>query len=221
MKLSVPIIKICCIQDRTEAQLAMDLGANALGLVSEMPSGPGVISLDQIRDIASFIPIPINSVLLMSEQSSEGILEQVEYCKPTAIQIVDKLLFGSHQDIRAVFPELIIIQVIHINGIEAIIETEKVSSDVDAILLDSGNKLLATKVLGGTGRTHNWSISTQICRYTQISVILAGGLNQTNVRAAIRTVNPAGVDVCSGVRTNGKLDRVKLTSFMNNIQWPK
>ncbi len=221
MKLGIPIIKICCIQDRTEAQLAMDLGANALGLVSEMPSGPGIISLDQIRDIAAFIPIPINSVLLTSKQSSEEILEQVEYCKPTAIQIVDKILFGSHQDIHAAFPELIIIQVIHINGIEAIVETEKVSSDVDAILLDSGNKLLATKVLGGTGRAHNWSISTQICRYAQISVILAGGLNQTNVREAIRTVNPAGVDVCSGVRTNGKLDRVKLTSFMNNIQWPK
>jgi phosphoribosylanthranilate isomerase len=163
MKLGIPIIKICCIQDRTEAQLAMDLGANALGLVSEMPSGPGVISLDQIRDIAAFIPIPINSVLLTSKQSSEEILEQVEYCKPTAIQIVDKILFGSHQDIHAAFPELIIIQVIHVNGIEAIVETEKVSSDVDAILLDSGNKLLATKVLGGTGRAHNWSISTQIC----------------------------------------------------------
>ncbi|MEE9189439.1 MAG: phosphoribosylanthranilate isomerase [Candidatus Neomarinimicrobiota bacterium] len=220
MNLNSPIIKICCIQDRAEAQLAISLGANALGLVSDMPSGPGVISLDQIRDIAVFIPKPVESVLLTSEQSSEGILEQVEYCKPTAIQIVDKLLIGSHQDIRGEFPELIIIQVIHVTGIESIVEAEKVSSSVDALLLDSGNKLLATKVLGGTGKVHDWSISKQICKYAQIPVILAGGLDQTNVGEAIRTVNPAGLDVCSGVRTNAKLDKVKLTSYMNNIQWP-
>jgi phosphoribosylanthranilate isomerase len=221
MDLTIPIIKICCIQDRAEAQLAMDQGANALGLVSEMPSGPGVISLDQIRDIAAFITKSAVSVLLTSEQSSKGIIEQVEYCNPTAIQIVDKLLLGSHRDIRVMFPDLIIIQVIHVTGIESIVEAEKVSSSVDAILLDSGSKFLTAKELGGTGRIHDWLISKQICRYTHVPVILAGGLDQTNIGKAIRTVKPTGVDVCSGVRTNGKLDKIKLASFMNNIQWPK
>ncbi len=81
-----------------------------------------------------------------------------------------------------------------------------VAAAVDAILLDSGNPSLSTKVLGGTGRAHDWAVSRRIRDSVSVPVFLAGGLNPENVGKAITQVAPFGVDVCSGLRTNGRLD---------------
>jgi phosphoribosylanthranilate isomerase len=71
--------------------------------------------------------------------------------------------------------------------------------------------------LGGTGRTHDWSVSEQICRKAHTPVFLAGGLNPDNVQDAIKKVRPFAVDVCSGVRTNAQLDGGKLLRFIQNV----
>ncbi len=86
---------------------------------------------------------------------------------------------------------------------------------VDALLLDSGNPTLRIKVLGGTGRLHNWSVSRTIRDRVNVPVFLAGGLKPNNVRAAIEAVRPFGVDVCSGLRTDGRLDPTLLHDFMH------
>ena len=104
-------------------------------------------------------------------------------------------------------------QVIHVTGAESVDEAVAVAPAIDAILLDSGNQALAIKELGGTGRTHDWSFSRQIREKVSAPVFLAGGLRDTNVADAIRAVEPFGVDVCSGVRTNGALDESKLRAF--------
>jgi phosphoribosylanthranilate isomerase len=65
---------------------------------------------------------------------------------------------------------------------------------------------------------HNWKLSRQIRENAKCPVFLAGGLNSGNVRQAIEEVNPFCVDVCSGVRTNGKLDLVKLANFIKEVQ---
>ena len=88
---------------------------------------------------------------------------------------------------------------------------------VDGLLLDSGNVKSSVKELGGTGRTHNWDLSRAIVETTQTPVWLAGGLNSENIVDAIEAVSPFGVDVCSGVRSEGRLDEVKLAQFINNI----
>ena len=93
----------------------------------------------------------------------------------------------------------------------------EVSKYVDAILLDSGNPNLSIKELGGTGRTHNWELSRQIVESVDRPVFLAGGLRAENVAAAIRAVRPFGIDVCSGVRTNGKLDAVRVAAFVRAV----
>jgi len=67
--------------------------------------------------------------------------------------------------------------------------------------------------LGGTGRTHDWNVSREIVKEVTVPVFLAGGLRSDNVADAVRTVGPFGVDVCTGVRTNGELDEVKLRAF--------
>jgi phosphoribosylanthranilate isomerase len=210
-------IKICCISSIEEANLAIKVGASALGLVSEMPSGPGVISEKLISEIAANTPPAISTFLLTSKQNVSEIVQQHARCRTNTIQICDRIIQGSYTQLKQNLPGIKIVQVIHINDIESVEEAIVISNHVDAILLDSGNQNLATKELGGTGRTHDWTLSKKIVDSVNIPVFLAGGLNSENVADAIKQVQPFGVDVCSGVRTKGKLDVNKLKSFVEIV----
>ena len=210
-------VKICCISSIDEARMAIKYGADALGLVGKMPSGPGPIADELIADIAKTIPPPIASFLLTSEQSAHGIIEHVQRVNTNTVQIVDELTAGTYNDIRSALPYLRIVQVIHVCDETSIEQAVAVAPFVDAILLDSGNPKAEVKTLGGTGNIHNWQLSAEIVQRVNVPVFLAGGLNSGNVRQAIETVQPFGVDICSGVRTNGELDPVKLESFMKYI----
>ncbi len=214
---SKPRVKICCIQSIEEAQLAIHYGASAVGLVSEMPSGPGVITEEKIIDIASSIPPGISSFLLTSNQNVKFVIEQQKRCGTNTIQLVDKIKIGTHQELKDALSGIKIVQVIHVTGEESIAEAINISSNIDALLLDSGNQSLSVKELGGTGRIHNWDISKEIIEAVKVPVYLAGGLNPENIQEAILKVNPFGVDVCSGVRTNGNLDESKLKKFFTMI----
>ncbi|KAA0231491.1 phosphoribosylanthranilate isomerase [candidate division KSB1 bacterium] len=213
-----PRVKICCISSLAEARLAIQFGASALGLVSEMPSGPGVISEKVIAEIAAYVPPGVSSFLLTSKQSAKEIIAQQRRCGTNTIQLVDELLKGSYADLRTALPGIKLVQVIHVTGENSIAEAERVALHVDAILLDSGNPNLAVKELGGTGRTHNWRISREIRQSIDVPLFLAGGLSADNVRAAIEEVAPFGLDICSGVRTNGRLDENKLARFFESVR---
>jgi phosphoribosylanthranilate isomerase len=216
---NAPRVKICCISTVEEAALAIACGASALGLVSAMPSGPGVISEDRIAEIAATAPPPIGTFLLTSEQEVEKIIAQQHRCRTNCIQLCDRLVAGSLKDLKAALPGISIVQVIHVTGPESVDEAAAVSASVDAILLDSGNPALAVKELGGTGRRHDWSLSVQIRERVNIPIFLAGGLNAGNVGQAMKGVAPFGLDLCSGVRTNGRLDREKLTRFFEAVNF--
>jgi phosphoribosylanthranilate isomerase len=213
----VPYVKICCITSPEEAALAIESGAHAIGLVSRMPSGPGVIDEQRIAQIAASIPKYIDSFLLTSETTVKGILEQHARCRTTTVQFVDKLSTDVLGTLSDAMGEIKRVQVIHVNGDEAVEEALRVSALVDAILLDSGKPDLAVKELGGTGRTHDWSISRKIVECVECPVLLAGGLNWGNVDEAMRSVGPMGIDVCSGVRSDGKLDEAKLKQLMHRL----
>lgn len=211
----VPRVKICCISTVEEAALAVACGASALGLVSAMPSGPGVIGEDRIAEIAATVPPPIATFLLTSKQDVEEIVAQQRRCRTNCLQLCDCLTSGAHADLRRALPGIKIVQVIHVTGPGSVDEALAVAPSVDAILLDSGNPALAVKELGGTGRSHDWTLSRQIREQLSIPIFLAGGLNSTNVAHAMRSVAPFGLDLCSGVRTNGKLDSEKLLTFFD------
>jgi len=213
-----PRVKVCCISSVEEAALAVQLGAAALGLVSHMPSGPGVISEELIAEIVRTVPPSVGTFLLTSKQDVEAIIEQQRFCRTNCIQICDRLTSGEHHDLRRALPGISLIQVVHVVGAESIDEALAASQGVDAILVDSGNQALTIHELGGTGRVHNWAISREIRERLSVPMFLAGGLNATNVRRAIAGVGPFGVDLCSGVRTNGKLDREKLQAFFDEVQ---
>lgn len=213
-----PCIKICCIQSDEEATLAISSGATAIGLVSEMPSGPGPIAEELIATIVQTVPPGIATFLLTSKQDVASIVAQQRRTKVNTIQIVDEFPINQYRNLHDQLPGTKLIQVVHVRGEESIEESVKVSKHVDAVLLDSGNPTLTTKELGGTGRVHNWSLSRQIREMLEIPVYLAGGLNSENVAEALRTVRPFAVDVCSGVRSNGALDKEKLKRFFAAVR---
>lgn len=211
-------IKICCIRSRAEAEQAIEAGAQALGLVSAMPSGPGVIDEATIADIAAAVPPPIATFLLTSLTSVEAIVAQHHRCRTTTLQLVDRLTVGTHEDLRRTLPGIGIVQVVHVTGPEAVARAQTVAPHVDALLLDSGRPDAAVRELGGTGRVHDWSVSRQIRLTCNKPIFLAGGLAATNVAAAVVKVQPFAVDVCSGVRTGGALDVAKLRSFVAQVK---
>jgi phosphoribosylanthranilate isomerase len=209
-------IKICCINSEDEARIAIENGASAVGLVAWMPSGPGPIPDELIRQIAKIVPPPVATFMLTSETSVKKIIEHHYRTNTNTIQIVDALAVGTYSDLKAALPGVKIVQVIHVIDERSVDEALKISEMVDAVLLDSGNPTLKVKELGGTGRVHNWKYSRQIRDQSKCPVFLAGGLNPENVRQAIEAVQPFAIDVCSGVRTNGNLDRQKLELFIMN-----
>ena len=213
-----PRVKICCISSVEEAQLAIRYGASALGLVSEMPTGPGVLSEGMIAQVASIVPPAVSSFLLTSKVDTLGIIAQQRRLGVNTIQLCDRLISGTCDDLRQALPGIAIVQSIHVTGPEAIEEALSAASHVHGLLLDSGNPCLPTKELGGTGRIHDWEISRRIRELVDVPVFLAGGLTSDNVIAAIETVQPFGVDVCSGVRTDGKLDEMKLSKFFSQVE---
>ncbi len=213
-----PRVKICCISSIEEAQLAVQFGASALGLVGNMPSGPGIISDSLIHEIAKSVPPPISTFLLTSETRSMDIISHYQKVYTSTIQIVDALEAFDYKIIRKALPAVKLVQVIHVIDESSLEEAIKVSEHVDAILLDSGNPNLAIKELGGTGRTHNWKLSRKIRERINVPLFLAGGLNKDNVRRAIEEVEPYGIDLCSGVRTGGFLDPAKLEDFFNIVE---
>jgi phosphoribosylanthranilate isomerase len=206
--------KICCIASVEEAATAVRHGASAVGLVSAMPSGPGPIPEPLIAEIAPTVPPGAATFLLTCLDNPEAIIAQQRRCRANTLQLVDRLPAGGHRRLREALPGIGIVQVVHVNGPDAIDEARSVAADVDAILLDSGDQRLAVKLLGGTGRTHDWAVSRRIVEAVGVPVWLAGGLNPANVADAVRAVGPFGVDVCSGVRTDGRLDEAKLRAFV-------
>lgn len=211
-------VKICCIKSVEEAKMAIQAGASVLGLVGNMPSGPGVISDDKINEIIREVPSYVDTFLLTSETSSKGIIEHHQRVKTSHIQIVDELREGSYAEIRQALPEVGLVQVVHVIDESTLIYASKVAKEVDYLLLDSGNPNLKVKELGGTGRTHNWEISKKIVEETAIPVFLAGGIKSTNVEEAFQKVLPYGLDLCSGVRTNDTLDAEKLNAFFQSVK---
>lgn len=207
-------IKVCCIASTEEARLAIDAGADAVGLVGRMPSGLGPIEDELIAEIAGAVPPPIVSVLLTSEMHADAISAHVRRTRPTAVQVVSHIPPAEAARLAEIEPHVGRIQVIHVESPAALELIPLYSPHVHAFLLDSGRPSAVVPELGGTGRRHDWSISAAFVRTSPCPVFLAGGLAASNIAEAINQVRPFGVDLCSSVRTDGRLDPEKLATFM-------
>lgn len=207
-------IKVCCIASRIEADMAIQAGADALGLVAEMPSGPGPISDAQIAEITAVVPPPLATFLLTSKTTAEAISAHIRVTNPTTVQIVSHIAPEESALLAKLEPHVRRVQVIHVEGPEALGMIPLYGPHVHAFLLDSGRPNAQVAELGGTGRPHDWDVSAAFVLKSEKPVFLAGGLSASNVADAIRAVRPYGIDLCSGIRTDGRLDISKLAAFM-------
>ncbi|MDE1959155.1 MAG: phosphoribosylanthranilate isomerase [Xanthomonadaceae bacterium] len=214
----LPRVKVCCIRDRDEARIAVRHGVSALGLVSAMPSGPGVLDEDAIAAIAADVPPGVATFLLTALRDAEAIIDQQRRCGCNTVQMVDAVPVAAYPILRRALPGIALVQVIHVRTEEEIVQAHAAAAYVDALLLDSGDPSLPVRELGGTGRVHDWSLSRRIAGTCARPVFLAGGLHAGNVSSAIAAVRPFGLDLCTGVRTDGRLDEYKLTAFLAAVR---
>ncbi|MEM1397199.1 MAG: phosphoribosylanthranilate isomerase [Pseudomonadota bacterium] len=211
-------VKICCIANAAEAKVAIDAGADAIGLVANMPSGPGPIPDDTIKSICTITPPPVSTFLLTSRTTAKSIADHVQYTGASTVQIVSHISRDESAELARALPNTKRVQVIHVENENALSLIPVYTGYVDAFLLDSGKPSAEIAELGGTGRTHDWEISRRFVQQSPRPVFLAGGLNADNIERAITNVKPYGVDLCSSVRTDGNLDPTKLNRFMRALR---
>ena len=211
-------LKVCCIASVEEARLAIRLGADAIGLVGAMPSGPGPIDDRLIAEIARHAPPGVATFLLTSRTEPGEVVAHVLAAGVNTVQLVDEVEPSTYAALRHAAPAVRIVQVLHVQDAGVLEEVRRVEPHVDAILLDSGRPMAAVKELGGTGRTHDWSISARLVAQTSRPVYLAGGIRSENVAEAIRAVHPFGIDLCTGVRTNGRLDEARSRALIAEMR---
>jgi phosphoribosylanthranilate isomerase len=211
-------VKICCIASLEEARIAMASGADALGLVARMPSGPGPIADEAIAEIAAAVPPPVATFLLTAETSAAAIAAHVRATRPSVVQIVSHIDPAEAEALAMLEPQVRRVQVIHVEGPQALAMIPLYAPHVHAFLLDSGRPDAAVAELGGTGRVHDWAISAAFVRASERPVFLAGGLTPDNVGEAIRRVRPFGLDLCSGVRRDERLDATRVAAFMAAVR---
>jgi phosphoribosylanthranilate isomerase len=210
-----PRVKMCCIQSAEEVDIAVRAGADAIGLVGRGLSGPEVIEDDEvIRAIAATVPAGVASFLLTREQDPDRLAAQVVRCSTSVVQLCDAVDPAAWRAVRRQAPWVRILQVVHVSGEEAVEQALAAAPHVDGLLLDSGAPSGPSPVYGGTGQTHDWSVSARIVAQSSVPVWLAGGLRADNVAEAWRIVRPFGLDLCSGLRTAGALDPLKAERFM-------
>jgi phosphoribosylanthranilate isomerase len=211
-------VKICCIATAEEAAMAIDAGADLLGLVGPMPSGPGPIQLTTAAAIAAGVPPGIATVLLSSATDLHELAGEIRLVRPAVLQLVDAIEPSVLEALRLEAGATRLVQVLHVRDASVVAMARDLAPLVDGFLLDSGRPDAAIKELGGTGRTHDWSLSRAVVEAVDRPVFLAGGLGPANIARAIAEVRPFGVDLCSGIRSDGRLDRGLLTTFMQHVK---
>ena len=208
-------VKICGTTSDEDARLAVSLGADALGfLVGLNYPADDEISADTARSIIRKQPPFISSVLVTHKNDPSWIVETAQVIGCNTLQLHGDVPLKELEGIRSRLPYLKIIKTIHVQSDEAVMAALEAEKVADAILLDT----ITDERLGGTGKTHDWSISRKIVEALNAPVILAGGLTPENVREAITYVRPFGVDVNSGVEhPNGKKSPARVRDFILRV----
>lgn len=201
-------VKICGLRTLEHLQTVIEAGADLFGLVFYEPS-PRYISPRQARSLVETLsggktaPDAVGVFVNKDVDFINGMVEQV------GLNFVQ--LHGNespefcHQISRPVIKGL------HIKGMDDLSKISTYKETSWRILLDT-----PTSKWGGTGITHDWSLARSIAQETP--VLLAGGLTPQNVGDAISEVHPWGVDVSSGVETNGNKDLGKIRAFIEHVR---
>jgi phosphoribosylanthranilate isomerase len=156
----------------------------------------------------------VEAVLVTHMEEIDELERLLQQSGITTVQLHSEIAPNSVERLRGRLPYVKIFKSVNVISADSVAYPEAFEKLVDGFVLDSIN--VATGQLGGTGKTHDWSVSRQIVmRYLEIPIILAGGLNSENVRSAIEYVHPFGVDVNSGTKApDGFKDTRKMEEFI-------
>lgn len=208
-------VKICGITNIKDALLAAELGADFLGFIVEISESEDSLSKDEAKNLIRQLPLEVIPVMVTYLNNAEEIVKVASYVIAGAVQLHSNISLPEIGKIRKALPKIKIIKAIHVIDEKVVSEAVKFSDYVDYILLDSKAK----GKIGGTGKTHDWSISRKIILKCKKPVLLAGGLNPENVLDAVRKIKPFGVDVNSGVKAKPRVkDAEKLRKFIENAK---
>jgi phosphoribosylanthranilate isomerase len=214
-------VKVCCIASPDEAQIAVSYGVAAVGMVDETPTGEGRVPRETIAAIAASVPETVGTFVLTSATDAEKLADLYATTGVDTLQLWDPLPSEGYERLRSLSPGIFIAQSVHVMDDDALEVARRVARHVDALVLDSGHSEPPLRWRNPGGETHDWRISRRISDEIRLPVLLAGGLNAENVCQAVRVVRPYGVDVCSGVRNKGKLDRSLLVAFLETVSRPQ
>lgn len=210
-------VKICGIKTVHDLSMAVNAGADAVGFITEVPvDSPRKISLSVASKLIAQVPVFVTSVLVIMPKNADEAVNMIYAARPTAVQIHNALALTELITIRETGVRVIkTIPVSEHADTEMLIDLIKdLSGIADAVLLDTA----IDGKTGGTGVSHNWKLSGKVVLSAGMPVILAGGLNPSNVSEAVKYVRPYAVDTASGVETNGKKDETKILDFINNAR---
>jgi len=217
-------VKICGITNLEDAAIAASAGADYLGVVVEVPFSPRSVTIEQAEEIFSALPLP--GVALVYEMPSPRLRQLIDRLKPEAVQFLSPA--GEVFDqVKERFPRVKLWQSIHLPPVGGSFDRKtflqqagnSYAAGADVIVLDTAAVINGEKRFGGTGRQSDWRLARELVQSCRFPVFLAGGINPHNVREAIDTVNPAGIDLCSGVEASpGKKSAEKVRALMEAVK---
>lgn len=206
-------VKICANKNIYDAESCLIASADIIGiLVGQKHNSNDFISKEQAKKIVDYVNKRISVALVTHLKEAKEIVNLTKYIGNDIIQLHPDIEEQEVEKIKEELPAIKLIRLVQISKEGKVITDISKIKYVDYYLLDSFN--LKTNQIGGTGIIHDWSKSKELVEKLKYPVFLAGGLNQSNVKTAIAIVNPYGVDVNSGCKTNDKKDRNKVIEFV-------
>ena len=210
-------VKICANKNIYDAESCLLAGADIIGiLVGQEHSSNDFITKEEAKEITKYINGRCDVSLVTHLEEADKIIKLTKYIGNNIIQLHSNIEETEVEKIKKELSNIKLVRLIHVSKDGKIKTNIKNMKYVDYYILDSFN--LETNQVGGTGLKFNWEKGKEIIEKLNKPTFLAGGLNPENVKEAINIVNPYGVDVNSGCKTNGTKDRTKVIEFVRNAK---
>ena len=218
-------VKICGTTSVLDARMAADAGADYSGIVVEVPFSERSIPIDSAAEIVRQTPIP--TVILVFDQSTDWVREAAAQIQPFAIQLLGHEPPADVETLKGTLSCKIWKSLFLPTENEPGVDAKAISAQIgryidagaDALLFDTAELKDGKARFGGTGNRSDWNLSGQLIQACKVPAFLSGGIRPENVRKAIETVHPYGIDLCSGVEAaKGVRDRGKLNRLMQNAR---
>lgn len=201
-------VKVCGIMDESDLSSALLGGADAVGFIVEIDGSRHRLSASSVSKLIDLVPIFTKSVAVIAPDSLEKAVLLAQKTGADILQVHGTLDPEEIYELKKRVTQKIIA------AVPPSRDAQRMAQVADSVLLDT----FKDGRLGGTGETHDWSVSAALAKDIRVPVILAGGLNASNVGEAIRVVRPYAVDVSSGVETEGRKDPEKVADFVRQVR---